>query len=321
MLDERTGGTSSARASGNPPVVSSPVFKSNSGFLDELRLKGYADIGTPEPAYILEHVSYQHLIPYFKALAYLPPSEPKTVNAAHNLLTFDRRMQSVLMQYVGIFEAQFRAQYLARMTEAHGPFAVYDPGNFLREEKRRVSSETYETEVLKRSRRDRAVRQMYEEWGSWVPLWVGMECMTLGTLSAFYSNTADRSVTDAVASSFGCRKDELVSWTKTITAVRNICAHFEPLFVRKQLPSQPKRIFGVSCSRRTPLYAVLILVKLLEDVHFQSYDSNLIYARNLELSICAHLEDLQRVYPERMPLPSIPFNWRTLLNHPELRKK
>ena len=35
---ERTGGTSSGDASGNPPVVSSPAFKTNRQILDELLL-------------------------------------------------------------------------------------------------------------------------------------------------------------------------------------------------------------------------------------------------------------------------------------------
>lgn len=53
---ERTGGTSSGDASGNPPVVSSPAFKTNRQILDELLSDGFRDAATPEASHILEHV-------------------------------------------------------------------------------------------------------------------------------------------------------------------------------------------------------------------------------------------------------------------------
>lgn len=69
MIDlERTGGTSSACASGNPPVVSSPPqFKSNDAILDDLAASGYSGTDAPESRYILERVTYQHLMPYMMA--------------------------------------------------------------------------------------------------------------------------------------------------------------------------------------------------------------------------------------------------------------
>lgn len=112
---ESTGGTSNGDASGNPPVVSSPRFKSNKEILMTLAGDGFLDAGTPEAPYVFNHVSYQHLLPYIKVLDSLPAWEQRTMNVVHNLLTFDRRMQSMLMKYIGIFEAQFRAQHLRAM--------------------------------------------------------------------------------------------------------------------------------------------------------------------------------------------------------------
>ncbi len=44
---ESTGGTSSGYASGNPPVVFSPRFKSNKEILATLAGEGFLDAGTP----------------------------------------------------------------------------------------------------------------------------------------------------------------------------------------------------------------------------------------------------------------------------------
>lgn len=72
ITSERTGGTSSVCASGNPPVVSFPSqvpdFKSNSEILSDLAASGYTGTDAPESWYVLEHVTYQHLMPYLKAL-------------------------------------------------------------------------------------------------------------------------------------------------------------------------------------------------------------------------------------------------------------
>lgn len=77
---ESTGGTSSGYASGNPPVVSSPRFKSNKEILATLAREGFLDAGAPpEALYVLDHVSYQHLLPYIKALDSLPSWEQKTM--------------------------------------------------------------------------------------------------------------------------------------------------------------------------------------------------------------------------------------------------
>lgn len=65
---ESTGGTSSGDASGNPPVVFTPRFKSNKEILVTLAEDGFLDADTPEALYVLDHVSYQHLLPYIKVL-------------------------------------------------------------------------------------------------------------------------------------------------------------------------------------------------------------------------------------------------------------
>ena len=318
IRDESTGGTSSGNASGNPPVE----FLSEQGLLHfntnkeipaRLKQHGFDATDDPESEYILEHVSYQHLRPYIKSLFTLTQLEPPNIKIAHDLLTFDRRMQSVLLRYIGIFESQFKAQYLASFAAQHGAYALYAPDLFLRANYYETSLGYYESEVAKRVSRDGAYRRHYKEGDGKLPLWMGLECMTLGTVASFYSNTADRKVTDWVAGSFGVTKSELVSWTKTITSIRNICAHFEPLFVRKQLPAQPKRIKGTTCPRRAPLYSVVLVAHLLRN-SIDTSDKNLEYGRSLETEASIEIEYFQRYFNGAIPLPNFPFNWRTHLH-------
>lgn len=76
---ESAGGTSSGGASGNPPVVSSPRFKSNKEILTTLVEDGLLDADTPEALYVLDYVSCQHLLPYIKVLDSLPAWEQRTM--------------------------------------------------------------------------------------------------------------------------------------------------------------------------------------------------------------------------------------------------
>ncbi len=126
---ERTGSTSSACASGNLPVVSFscdvPSFKTNAQILSELAAKGYAGTDKPESIYVLEHVTYQHLTPYLKALDGMNRHPGPSLKLAHDLLTFDRRMQAMLLKYTGVFEFQLRSQSEAPMSAdaSNGPNA------------------------------------------------------------------------------------------------------------------------------------------------------------------------------------------------------
>ena len=102
--------------------------------------------------------------------------------------------------------------------------------------------------------------------GGKVPVWLAVECMSLGNLSKLYSNTGNVSVTHSIADSFGVKRDELTSWLACLTAARNSCAHYDCLAFRKQLSTPPKSIRDVRCPNTIPFYTVFLLV--LEQCRF-----------------------------------------------------
>lgn len=314
---DSTGGTSSDCASGNPPVVffsgqEQPNFLSNNQVLKNLRDAGFMDADTDEAKYLLEHVSYQHMIPYLKtAKAW---SRDAGIKRASDLLSFDRLMQAVTLRFIGVIEAQMRAQYSHAMAERHGSLAIYDGSLFLREDRYMRSRESYDAEVGKKARRSKKVKRLMDQNGGMIPIWAGVECMTMGTLFNLYSNTADNEVTRRVADSFGVTKDELANWSKTLTEVRNICAHFEPLFVRKQLPSVPKPIKGgPNCPRRAPLYSSAIIAYLLRN-SIETYDKPLMYGELFKAELSETIEEFERFAGSPVPIPGFPFNWRSVLS-------
>lgn len=195
--------------------------------LERLSERGFSGAKSREVELLVSNVSYRHLAPYLAVVERNHRSNRPAIQEVNDLLAFDRRYQSVLFRHIGIFESKLRVQHARRMEEAHGTFALYDETLFLRPDRYERSMGFYSSEVKRQASKSRAVRRSLEESGGRLPIGRDMECVTLGTLSQLFSNTADQEVTSGVASSFGCSKSELSSWTRTITDVRNVCAHFD----------------------------------------------------------------------------------------------
>lgn len=292
--------------------VEQPEFLDNEMVLAALYESGFQDAVQPEAAYLLEHISYQHMLPYLRVAKQFGAGGAG-MKRAHDLLTFDRLLRATTFRYLGIIEAQMRAQYASAMAERHGSLSIYDPSLFLRQERYQRSRESYDAEIEKKKSRNRRIREVSEENGGMVPIWYGVESMTMGTLFNLYSNTADNVVTSSVAESFGAKKDELANWSKTLTEVRNICAHFEPLYIRRQLPSVPRRIRGFdACPRRAPLYAAVLIAHLLRG-SIDTYDSSLIYGDKFKEEMRALIAEFEDFVDGPVPIPGFPFNWKTIL--------
>lgn len=306
---DRAEGTSSGDASGNP----SAVFCTDPSFVPTLRRlseRGFSDAVSGEAGFLVSNVSYRHLGPYLSAVEHNHGGDRPTLQEVHNVLTFDRRYQSILFKYIGIFESKLRTQYARRMEDAHGAFALYDESLFLRRDRYERSMDFYSSEVRRQATKSRAVRRSLDEHDGRIPVSHGVECATLGTLSQLYSNTADQCVTAGVASSFGCSKSELSSWAKTITDVRNVCAHFDCYAVRRQIPSAPLRIRGIEdADNRGTFYVVLLLLRLMDpDVPFP--DANLDYTARLRSDVESSVSAFAQVHPYLVEALGFRGTWR-----------
>ena len=312
---DRAEGTSSGDASGNPSAVFS-VEQSYFDILKGLSEQGFADAMSGEAAYLVQRVGPRHLTPYLSLVRRMRGESGKmTVQEAHDILSFDRRYQSILFRYIGIVESQMRAQYAHRMETLHGPLALYDPMLFLRRANYDKSMEFYGSEVRRQLKKSRHLRAVSEENDGRLPIEYGVECATLGTLSQLFSNTADPRVTERVSASFGCSKTELTSWLRTVTDVRNICAHFDAYAVRRQIPSTPLKISDMpEADNSGTFYIVLLLLNLMEQrVLFQ--DLSLMYTYTMRQEIKALAEQFERTRPGVIGFLGFPEGWEAQMDY------
>lgn len=319
MSHDRTGG-SRGNAGVNPPVAHfstqfTPKSDPPAPFdMHDLRFhaskKGFRDGDTPQADYFLNRISYQHASGYFKLFENDAGNieDGSSMRELHRVVLFDRKLQALLMEYIGLFELQFRAQYSYRLSSERGAFAHRNPKNFKNPAFFDSFLASYEGEFNRQIRsRNADILRAFEEYGD-APTWLAVEVMSFGTLSKLYSNTRSKSVREEVAASFGTTTEHLESWLRAISGVRNQCAHFGQLCGRK-LVSKPKRIPGADGDNSTPFYIILILLKLIGCSIAFTDDPDLSYGVMMIESVVdlfdRHLDVLRRC--------GIPDDWKELL--------
>ena len=273
----RAGGTSGRKSSGNPPAISFSI-KKDIAYLEQ---RGF-DCSSPEARYVIERVGMHRLEAYLpvvwgnsRAISFVNTTiiehDNPALKEAHDLLTYDRHMQAVILKYIGIIESQFRARYSRAMSSLHGDMALYDPALFRREEHWARAMEDASREIARKASASRTMRRALDADGK-APVGVSVEYMTLGTLSKLYNNTSDQTVVDWVAHGMNSSARELRGWLRTVADVRNICAHFNPYIVRRQIPATPLPIRSCELSNRSPFYIFPLLETMLSSKDAKRFD-------------------------------------------------
>lgn len=180
----------------------------------------------------------------------------------HDVLTFDRRTSAIALKYIGVFESRLRSVYSRIVEERVGEFAIYSDANFLHDDKYALTKSIYDNEI-ERSLRNHSLKTEYDKNDKKVPLRIAVEFLSLGCISKLYANTADSRIKNECAAEFNLNNAKFSSWLKTLTVVRNCCAHFSPYIVKRQIPSTPKPLSDDVEASKHPFYVFVMLEHLL----------------------------------------------------------
>ena len=272
----------------------------------KLLQKGFSDGDTDEAEFVISRISYQHASEYFDLFKDEDGamSRQATVRMLHRLILFDRKLQALLIEYIGLFELQFRAQYSYCLTEKRGAFAHRNPKNFKDTKHFKSFLYGYEKEYKRQLQNGNfEIIRANERYGD-APTWLAVEMISFSSLSKLYSNTRSKEVRESVAKSFRACSEEMVSWVRAISCVRNVCAHFGRL-CGKKLVSMPKRIPGVKGDNGNPFYIVLLLLYMLGGSEFFFNDDSLAYTMHL----LQETVNFFRKYSDVLELAKIPPEW------------
>ena len=208
----------------------------------------------------LANISYYRLSAYmypFKDLATDTFVNDVSFDEIIDLYVFDRELRLLIFDAIETIEIVFRTQLIYQPSiSGGGAFWFEDPSNFDDVSRMNDHLQKLDDEV------DRSGEVFIDHFFSKYdeektpPVWMAFEVLTLGLLSRYYQNmkASLRAKTD-IANHFGVSQPIVFqSWIRSITYVRNICAHHSRLWNRvlTNKPVIPRTPPSRWISQRTP---------------------------------------------------------------------
>lgn len=248
--------------------------------LTHLLAKGLTIPDQPKALHALNLIGYYRLLIYMRPLQdsqtkkFFPNVEFDDVMALYD---FDRRLRLICLDAVERIEVALRAA----ITNALAP----DPAagaHFYLDAKHFVSPARHASFMRAVTDPNTAKHQpvahylkTYHTPGH-APIWAILEAITFGPLSHLYADMqiAHRKV---IASAFGFDEKILVTWFKSITTLRNVCAHHSRLWNKNNLVNAPLRAKALTAefpaneergrvaARAVPLVALLAVIDPTSD--------------------------------------------------------
>lgn len=148
--------------------------------------------------------------------------------------TFDRHLRLMVMDVIERFEISIRTKLICCIgheTEAFGYFDLCCYPNM------RAGAYANLIKIItseaKRSR-EKFVEHFFTKYGDLhkvLPIWMAGEIVSLGCTLKIYGGISNK-IKQNVAADYGVPDEVLLSWIKTVHAIRNICAHHGRLWNR-----------------------------------------------------------------------------------------
>lgn len=231
------------------------TFSTTNAQLRKLRSRGLVIANGSRAKRILEMENYYNLINGYKALfldksytgsdeQYLPGTKFEEI---YSLYLFDRELRNIFIRYILELENNIKS------IVAHDFSSKYGHDNYMKIshfdtsvkkwEKKTTAQKVGEVSDLISNLQREISRQLSKnnpmishymlEYG-YVPLWVLVNTLTLGTISTFYSYLSQKDQND-IGKHFSLKPEEMSSFLQVLTIYRNACAHDERLYNLKAL--------------------------------------------------------------------------------------
>ena len=255
-------------------------------------------------------------ISYFRLASYWKPFEidsdthdlekGTSLSAVLSLYAFDRELRGIIFAAIQDIEIALRTRIIHYFSMKHGAFWFMEATLFSDIEIFNKCFSGLRNEVG-RSKED-FILEHFKKYDSpsMPPVWKTLEVASFGTLSKLFCNMADVSVKKAVAKSFGLPQYKyLESWIRSITVLRNCCAHHARVWNRRfpLMPQLPRHLplawIDTESTKPMKLFAQLSTILYLE----QSIVSN--------SSIKEQLQVLLSKQPwSKLKAMGFPENWK-----------
>ena len=265
---------------------------------------------------LLEFVAQEGFF-FFRFVQYLRPMEANKITHqfkpnsrfedAVGLYEFDTELRDLIFKAIQRLEIALRTKIIQEFSLAHGPFWFFDT-NLADDEHKFIENMNSIDRELQRSKEEfiKEHTRNYDK-PTFPPAWKTLELVSFSTLSKLYYNFGDKKLKKRVARQFNLPQHEVLeSWMRSITVLRNYCAHHSRLWNR-YLTNAPQmsaslrgawvNIDGVDANK---VYAVICCIAYWLD----SMNYGIDFKNNLKVLLSAY----PQVDPSAMGFPN---NWRS----------
>lgn len=216
----------------------------------KLRTRGLIIPDAPSAKNYLNNISYFRLSAYTRPF-YVPHQTAHTFRKGTcfddvlQLYIFDRELRLLLLDVIERLEVALRAQLANQLAKEYGPHGYLNPTTFdtryqhawlmqkLQADASAAKSETFLAHYNKK----------YTGAPKQPPIWMAVELLTFKEVSILFSNLRHTCDTQAIESHFGWKHAVLKSWFRSLSDLRNLCAHHARVWNREfgSNPVSPKR--------------------------------------------------------------------------------
>lgn len=215
-----------------------------------LRERGLAIPDEARARHYLANISYFRLSAYTRPLYQPDPHEHRFLEGVCfddvlRLYVFDRELRLLLLDAIERLEVALRAQLTNALAEHHSPHGYLNPEIFDTR-----YNHTWLLEKLESAAKGREIetflahyREKYRSSPTQPPIWMAVELLTFKEVSILLANLRLSKDTQRIESHFGVKMRVLKSWFRSLSDLRNVCAHHGRVWNREfgSRPEVPKK--------------------------------------------------------------------------------
>ena len=184
----------------------------------------------------LEHIGYYRLsaymIPFYTHVKEHKFKANTTFEDILNLYIFDRKLRLLILEAVERIEISFRSAFINIFAQLKGSHGYLEEKFF----DTRYDNQWLIEKLQKEVRKSKEVfvqhyKNKYDD-SNLPPVWMSTHLITFKELVVLYQNIRDIDITQQMASFYGLKNPIIISWMRTLSDLRNLCAHHSRVWNR-----------------------------------------------------------------------------------------